>query len=131
MANIDTLEKTCSFISLYPIVPSQPFLLNSIKLIFLVKNPKTKQKHFVILNDSDVRVQQRPHLATSRHCSVGHYSCHGSGRPPGGATDAGAVTSSPAAGDADQQFGSEKEVGTRGLWTNYWKLGTRGGTGRG
>lgn len=65
MDNINTTAKTCFFISLYSTVLSQPFLLNSMNLMFPVK------QHFVIaINDSDVRAQQRPLLATSRHCSV-------------------------------------------------------------
>lgn len=66
MDNINPIVKACFFITLYSTVLSQTFLLNSIKLMFSVK------QHFVIaINDSDVRAQQRRHLATRRHCSIG------------------------------------------------------------
>lgn len=68
MDNSNTIVNTYFFISIYSTVPSQPFILNSIKLLFSVK------QHFVIaINHSDVRAQQRRHLATSRHCSVDIY----------------------------------------------------------
>lgn len=44
-----------------------------------------------------------------------------------GRADAGCSDKLSAAGDADQQSGSEKEVGNRGLAINYSKLQTRGG----